>query len=54
MSSETIECGHAKCRCHVTAIAEVNAFCCDYCRESELTEEEEGTCACGHPPCDVP
>ncbi len=54
MNLETIECGHAKCSCHVVAQAGENAFCSDYCRASEQAEEEEESCACGHPPCDVP
>lgn len=53
MSTETIECGHAKCICRVLAPNEGNAFCCKYCREAEESQEEESSCACGHPPCDA-
>jgi len=54
MNQETVECGHAKCLCHVIAENQGNAFCCEYCRVAENVEEEEEVCACGHPPCDVP
>jgi len=30
-----------------------DAFCSDYCRSADESEEEE-MCACGHPACDSP
>lgn len=53
MSEHQIECGHAICNCIVRAGMDGEAYCSDYCRDAQLTEDQD-YCACGHPPCDEP
>lgn len=51
-NQQTIECTHAACNCTILAVVDTEAFCSDYCKAAEESEEME-FCECGHPPCDV-
>jgi hypothetical protein len=54
MSTYTQPCEYQECNCTVTGGLEGAAYCSDICERRDSTDEEnESTCACGHPPCDT-
>jgi hypothetical protein len=53
MREAPVECGHELCNCSVVGEVDGEAFCSDYCRQSDADSIESESCACGHPPCDI-
>jgi hypothetical protein len=56
MSTEQTLCSNPICECTVTATLDgldaFEAYCSDYCKAADTTNEDDTICACGHPPCD--
>ncbi len=51
---QSMECAHDQCNCTITAEMQTEEYCSDSCKNAQENGIESETCACGHPPCDVP
>jgi hypothetical protein len=55
MHEAPLDCAHEPCNCSVTGPVDgAEVYCGASCRAAAENSLESDTCACGHPPCDVP